>query len=121
MPDLRGLLYVLLVLAVCLAGLLFGLENAEPVALSLFEFSSPSMPLVIWVLVALLLGLALGYALATGVGLRRRLARRKLEKARAASRQGIEDLRQIAATPDAPEGDASAAAGQRAEDARANA
>ncbi|MEG0636239.1 MAG: lipopolysaccharide assembly protein LapA domain-containing protein [Pseudomonas sp.] len=60
MYALKRLLLVLVVLALAAVILFFVLENQQSVALILFGWSAPAVPVAVLVLVALLLGLAVG-------------------------------------------------------------
>ena len=70
MRNIKRLLLVVIVLAVAAATLLFVLENQQSVALSFLGWSGPSLPVSVFVLVALLLGLAIGPLLGWYVALR---------------------------------------------------
>lgn len=70
MRNIKRLLLVVIVLAVAAATLLFVLENQQSVALSFLGWSGPSLPVSVFVLVALLLGLAVGPLLGWYVALR---------------------------------------------------
>ena len=60
---------LLIVLGMAVAGLavLFAIENASVVSLSILEFRSRQLPLFVWLAVAFLAGLALGLVVATRV------------------------------------------------------
>lgn len=77
MRNLKRLLLVLFVLAVAAVVLLFVLENQQSVALVLFGWTAPAVPVAVLVLVALIVGLAVGPVLGGYVALkaRRRAAR----------------------------------------------
>lgn len=70
MRNIKRLLLVVIVLAVAAATLLFVLENQQSVALSFLGWSGPNLPVSVFVLVALLLGLAVGPLLGWYVALR---------------------------------------------------
>lgn len=70
MRNIKRLLLVVIVLAVAAATLLFVLENQQSVALTFLGWSGPSLPVSVFVLVALLLGLAVGPLLGWYVALR---------------------------------------------------
>lgn len=70
MRNIKRLLLVVIVLAVVAATLLFVLENQQSVALSFLGWSGPSLPVSVFVLVALLFGLAVGPVLGWYVALR---------------------------------------------------
>lgn len=60
MRNLKRALAVLFVLALALLVLFFVLENQQTVALVLFGWSAPEMPVAVPVVAALLVGLAIG-------------------------------------------------------------
>lgn len=60
MRNLKKLLLVLIFLAVAAVVLVFVLENQQAVALSFLGWSSPSLPVSIFVLAGLLAGMLLG-------------------------------------------------------------
>ena len=97
MPDLRALASLVLLVLLVAVGFFFGADNADYVPLRFLGFSTPALPVGLWVLGMLLLGLGLGYAVSTGVGLRRRRERRRLQRELAAAQQEIEELRGIIA------------------------
>jgi uncharacterized integral membrane protein len=68
--NIKRLLLVVIVLAVVAVTLLFVLENQQSVALSFLGWSGPSLPVSVFVLVALLFGLAVGPVLGWYVALR---------------------------------------------------
>ncbi|WP_422416447.1 LapA family protein [Pseudomonas sp. GZD-222] len=60
MRNLKRALVVLFVLVLVMLVLFFVLENQQAVALVMFGWSAPSMPVAVPVVAALLLGLAIG-------------------------------------------------------------
>ena len=60
MRNLKKLLLVLIFLAVAAVVLVFVLENQQAVALSFLGWSSPSLPVSVFVLAGLLAGMLLG-------------------------------------------------------------
>lgn len=86
MNWLRNLLTVLMLLAMLAAGVLFALQNREPVALDLLLYNFPPRSLALWVLAALGLGGLLGLLASSVIILRLRaalaMAHRRLEKSR---------------------------------------
>jgi uncharacterized membrane protein YciS (DUF1049 family) len=86
-----GFLYKLLVLAIALAmaavGVLFALQNADPVPLDILVMTLPPRSLALWVLGALALGGVLGVLLSSLAVLRLRTrliaARRQIASAQA--------------------------------------
>lgn len=77
MLNLKRMLFALLLLAIAAAVMFFVLENQQSVALVLFGWSAPAVPLAIPVLAALLLGLGVGPVLGAYIALR---SRRRLRK-----------------------------------------
>ncbi|PSS47922.1 lipopolysaccharide assembly protein LapA domain-containing protein [Pseudomonas sp. BBP2017] len=65
MRNLKRALALLFILALATLVLFFVLENQQAVALVMFGWSAPAMPVAVPVLAALLLGLAIGPLLAT--------------------------------------------------------
>lgn len=83
MRNLKRALAALFVLLLAAVVLFFVLENQQPVALMLFGWAAPAMPVAVPVLAALLLGLAVGPLLgAYGV-------QRSKRKIRATARQAV--------------------------------
>lgn len=70
MRNLKRVLLVLVVLAVAAVVLLFVLENQQSVALVLFGWAAPALPLSVVVLVALVAGLLVGPLMGGYIGLR---------------------------------------------------
>ena len=60
MHNLKRMLFALLLLAIAAVVVFFVFENQQSVALVLFGWSAPAIPLAIPVLAALLLGLGVG-------------------------------------------------------------
>ncbi|NIE73943.1 LapA family protein [Pantoea sp. Ap-967] len=83
MRNLKRALAALFVLLLAAVVLFFVLENQQPVALMLFGWSAPELPVAVPVLCALVLGLAVGPLLgAYGV-------QRSKRKIRASARQAV--------------------------------
>ncbi|MGJ7548698.1 LapA family protein [Pseudomonas alloputida] len=83
MRNLKRALAALFVLLLAAVVLFFVLENQQPVALMLFGWSAPAMPVAVPVLAALVIGLAIGPLLgAYGV-------QRSKRKIRASARQAV--------------------------------
>lgn len=79
MRNLKRALVLLFVLALAALVLFFVLENQQAVALVMFGWSAPAMPVAVPVLAALLIGLAVGPLLgAYGVLRSKRRMRRAL-------------------------------------------
>ncbi|MHC2147781.1 lipopolysaccharide assembly protein LapA domain-containing protein [Pseudomonas sp. 210_17 TE3656] len=70
MRNLKRALVVLFILALATLVLFFVLENQQVVALVMFGWSAPALPLSVVVLAALLLGLVVGPLMGVYVGLR---------------------------------------------------
>lgn len=85
MRLLRNLVYLLVLLAAVAAGVLFALQNTQPVALDLLVYRFHERSLALWLLLSLGVGGLLGLLASSLmiVRLRARLAvtRRKLEQA----------------------------------------
>ncbi|QIB64666.1 lipopolysaccharide assembly protein LapA domain-containing protein [Kineobactrum salinum] len=86
MNWLRKLLSVLVLLVMLAAGVLFALQNREPIALDLLVYTFAPRSLALWILLALALGGVLGLLASSVIILRLRaglgVANRKLEKSR---------------------------------------
>lgn len=70
MRNLKRALVVLFILALAMLVLFFVLENQQAVALVMFGWSAPALPLSVVVLVALLAGLVVGPLMGVYIGLR---------------------------------------------------
>jgi len=73
MRNFKRLALVVIALLVASAIVLFVLENHQPVALLFLGWSGPQLPISIFVLLALLVGMMIGPLLAWFMGARRRL------------------------------------------------
>jgi uncharacterized integral membrane protein len=83
MRNLKRALAALFVLLLAAVVLFFVLENQQPVALMMFGWAAPAMPVAVPVLAALVVGLAVGPLLgAYGV-------QRSKRKIRASARQAV--------------------------------
>lgn len=76
MRNFKRVALVLLALLMVLAIVLFMLENNQPVALLFLGWSAPQLPVSVFVLLALLAGMAIGPLLTWFMGARRRLKQR---------------------------------------------
>lgn len=77
MRNLKRVLLALVVLSIAAVVLLFVLENQQSVALVLFGWALPALPLSVVVLVALVVGLLVGPLMGVYIGMRaKRRARR---------------------------------------------
>ena len=89
----QGLTLLLAVGAVAVGGL-FSLQNTQKVPLDLIVFQLPAQPIAIWVLAALVVGVAVGLAAGALLALRRAATIRRLRKERdrllAAKEKGTE-------------------------------
>lgn len=89
MSALRSLVFLLLVLLVLILGVLVGIDNSDAVSLVFLDWSSPALPVFVWVCLAAMLGFLLGVLL-TGVGtLRQRRGRRLAERDLDATRREL--------------------------------
>ncbi len=70
MRNLKRVVLAVVVLAVAAVVLLFVLENQQSVALVLFGWAAPALPLSVVVLVALVGGLLVGPVMGACIGLR---------------------------------------------------
>ena len=95
MSALRSLLALALIVLLVLFGMFLGIDNAAAVPLNFFGWRTPPAPIFIWVAGALAMGGVLGFSLAWGLGLRRRVQARRLQRDLDASRKEVKDLRQI--------------------------
>lgn len=77
MHTLKRLLLVVFLLALVAAVLLFVLENQQAVALVMFGWPAPAVPISVVILAALLAGLAVGPLLGAYVAIR---AKKRLRK-----------------------------------------
>ncbi|MCP2071208.1 UNVERIFIED_ORG: putative integral membrane protein [Pseudomonas lini] len=77
MWNFKRLALALLVMLVASAVVLFVLENNQSVALMIFGWGAPSLPVAVLVLGAFLAGLTLGPLLGTYIALRERRRTRK--------------------------------------------
>jgi putative membrane protein len=73
MRNFKRLALVIFALLVAAAIVLFVLENNQPVTLLFLGWSAPQLPVSVFVLLALLVGMAFGPLLTWFVGVRRRL------------------------------------------------
>lgn len=93
MAALRSLIFLLLALLVLLLGVLVGIDNSDAVSLIFLDWTSPALPVFVWVCLAAMLGFLLGIAL-TGFGtLRQRHGRRLAERDLEATRRALEARR----------------------------
>lgn len=93
MAALRSLFFLLLVLLVLLLGVLVGIDNSDAVSLIFLDWTSPALPVFVWVCLATMIGFLLGIAL-TGIGtLRQRHGRRVAERDLDATRRELEARR----------------------------
>lgn len=82
MGRFMRVLYLPLLLIVLLLGVLIGLDNSQPVELSLLNWQSPRLPVFIWLLLALVLGVLLGMLASLPERMRQRRRIRQLQKQR---------------------------------------
>lgn len=72
MRNLKRLIFVVIVLLIVAATVVFVLENQQPVALVFFGWSAPELSVAVPVILALLLGMMIGPVLAWLTRLRRK-------------------------------------------------
>lgn len=63
MNWLKSGLWALLILILLLFGILLGLDNSALVDLKLLNYTSPQLPIMTWVIIAMILGICLGFLL----------------------------------------------------------
>lgn len=73
MRNIKRLMFVVAVLLVAAAIVLFVLENRQPVTLLFLGWSGPQLPISVFVLLALLAGMMIGPLLTWFMGVSRRL------------------------------------------------
>ncbi|MCC5886643.1 MAG: LapA family protein [Gammaproteobacteria bacterium] len=96
MAALRSLTFLLIALLVLVIGVLVGIDNSDAVSLIFLDWTSPALPVFVWVCVATIIGFLLGIAL-TGIGtLRQRRGRRLAERDLESTRRELEARRQSA-------------------------
>ena len=73
---------LLIFIGIAIAGLatLFAIENASVVSLSIFEFRSAQLPLFVWLVIALSMGLVMGLFIAAIVLFRVKTRERKIKQ-----------------------------------------
>lgn len=93
MAALRSIVFLLIALLVLVLGVLVGIDNSDAVSLVFLDWTSPALPLFVWVCVAAILGFLLGIAL-TAIGtLRQRHGRRLAERNLESTRRELEARR----------------------------
>lgn len=80
MRNLKRVLWALVILAVAAVVLLFVLENQQSVALVLFGWAAPALPLSVVVLVALVGGLLVGPVMGVYIGMRAKSRARRISQ-----------------------------------------
>lgn len=93
MSFLKNLLALLVALAMAALGVLFALQNPEPIALDILIMQLPERSLALWVLAALAIGGFLGLALSTFAVLRLRARLASLRRQLARSQTEVDRLR----------------------------
>lgn len=83
----------LLVLAAIFVGVLFALQNSEPVALDLLVYTFSPRSLALWVLIAFALGGVAGILVSSAILLRGRTALAGCRRQLAKARKELEQLR----------------------------
>jgi len=93
MAALGSLFFLVLVLLVLLFGVLVGIDNSDAVSLIFLDWTSPALPVFVWVCLATMIGFLLGIG-TTGIGtLRQRRGRRLVERDLQATRRELEARR----------------------------
>ncbi len=93
MAALRSLLFLMITLLVLLLGVLVGIDNSDAVPLVFLDWTSPALPIFVWVCLAMMIGFLLGITL-TGIGtLRQRRGRRLAERDLDATRRELKARR----------------------------
>ena len=80
MHNLKRVLLALIILVVAAVVLLFVLENQQSVALVLFGWAAPALPLSVVVLVTLVGGLLIGPLMGVYIGLRAKNRARRISQ-----------------------------------------
>lgn len=93
MSFLRNLLALLIALAMAAIGVLFALQNPEPIALDILVMKLPERSLALWVLGALAIGGVLGLLLSSVALLRQRAGKASLRRQLARAQGEIDRLR----------------------------
>ena len=93
MNVLRKILTVLIVLAMIAVGVLFALQNKEPVPLDLLIYTFEPRSLALWLLIAFALGGVLGLVVSSVLMLRNRAALASANRQLAKSKAEVDKLR----------------------------
>jgi len=72
MRNVKRIIFFVIVLAVVMATIVFMLENQQPVALVFFGWSAPELSVAVPVILAFLVGMAIGPFLAVASRLRKK-------------------------------------------------
>jgi len=91
---MKRLILLLLALVVIAVGLSFAMLNAEPVTLD-FYLGALSLPVSLWLVLALAVGVALGLGAALGILTRQRWQLTRLRREAASSREEVSELRKL--------------------------
>lgn len=91
---MRRLIVLLLALVVVAIGLSFAMLNSAPINLD-FYIGELSLPISLWLVLALALGVLLGLGSAIGILTRQRWQLKRLRREAASSRQEVSELRKL--------------------------
>lgn len=90
MAALRSFFFLFLVLLTLLLGVLVGIDNSDAVSLIFLDWTSPALPVFVWVCLATMIGFLLGIV-TTAIGtLRQRRGRLLAERDLEATRRELE-------------------------------
>ncbi len=93
MKFLRTLLTVVVVLGALAVGVLFAIQNKEPVALNLLVYAFEPRSLALWLFSALAVGGALGMLISSAIVIRLRTALSSAQRQLARARSEVDTLR----------------------------
>ncbi len=96
MKFLRNLLTLVVVLAMIAVGVLFALQNEEPVPLDLLVYQFEPRSLALWLLSALAIGGLLGLVISSAIMLRLRTSLRARSRQLSRAQEELEQLRTAA-------------------------
>ncbi len=91
---MKRLIVLLLALVVVAVGLSFAMLNSEPITLD-FYLGELSLPVSLWLVLALAVGVLLGLGSALGILTRQRWQLNRLRREAASSREEVSELRKL--------------------------
>lgn len=91
---MKRLIVLLLALIVVAVGLSFAMLNSEPITLD-FYLGALSLPVSLWLVLALAVGVLLGLSSALGILTRQRWQLKRLRREAASSREEVSELRKL--------------------------